>query len=65
MCNHSKNIRHGIQAITLLVLGLLSGFGSADEDVPVYSTIVKSYIELHSQPGRSYPVFYIAERRNR
>ena len=32
------------------------------QDAPVYSTVVEAYIELHTQPGRSYPVFYIAER---
>jgi hypothetical protein len=32
------------------------------QDAPVYSRVVEPYIELHTQPGRSYPVFYIAER---
>tara|TARA_R110002110_G_scaffold415561_2_gene650916 strand:+ start:134222 stop:134983 length:762 start_codon:yes stop_codon:yes gene_type:complete len=36
----------------------------ADEDDTAYaqSEVVEAYIEMHTQPGRGYPVFYVAER---
>jgi len=43
------------------VTGLLSVPGTAEEAL-IYSTVVEPYVELHTQPGRSYPVFYVAER---
>lgn len=52
---------HAIGTIVVAMTVLIAQPGYA-QDVPVYSTVVEPYIELHTQPGRSYPVFYIAER---
>jgi hypothetical protein len=51
-------------AHTLLTLTLLLGspvLVAADESV-LTTTVADAYIELRTQPGRAYPVFYIAER---
>lgn len=53
--------RWPISILLTCVACLVTPPSSADEP-PVYSTVVEPYIELHTQPGRSYPVFYIAER---
>jgi hypothetical protein len=53
--------RHAMCTLVIAIVALISLPGYA-QDVPVYSTVVDPYIELHTQPGRSYPVFYIAER---
>lgn len=50
-----------ISILLACITWLIAPPGFADEQ-PVYSTVVEAYIELHTQPGRSYPVFYIAER---
>lgn len=35
---------------------------SVAEEVYFQSTVVEPYIEMRTQPGRGYPIFYIAER---
>ena len=50
-----------IMACLIVIFGMFSAPCMGD-DTPVYSTVVEPYVELHTQPGRSYPVFYIAER---
>ncbi len=44
-------------ALTLMPPGLL-----AEDTAPPESRVVDAYIDLHTQPGRNYPVFYVAER---
>lgn len=47
----------------LLVLGGLAVSGSARaDDEYVQVTIADAYIEMHTGPGRGYPIFYIAQR---
>lgn len=46
-------------AITLLLA--LATVNVVQADTPV-STVREAYIELRTQPGRGYPVFYVAER---
>lgn len=53
-------------AISLPALALLSGLvwqskAIAGEDYALV-TVVEAFIEIHTQPGKGYPVFYIAER---
>ena len=54
-------LRHAVCTFVFAIVALIN-LPSYAQDVPVYSTVVEPYIELHTQPGRSYPVFYIAER---
>jgi hypothetical protein len=37
----------------------------ADDAPPPNSRVVDAYIDLHTHPGRNYPVFYVAERGER
>ena len=50
--------------ISLILLASLAQSFSvlADETNYVQATIAEAYIELHTGPGRSYPIFYVAER---
>ena len=45
-------------ALTLTLAAMLS---RAEELLPE-SWVVDAYIEMRTQPGRAYPVFYVAER---
>jgi uncharacterized protein YgiM (DUF1202 family) len=36
--------------------------GSLFRNEPVFATIAEPFIELRTEPGRGYPIFYIAER---
>jgi len=45
--------------VTLL---MLSNMILAAEDPPNQVEVIDPYIELHTGPGRGYPVFYVAER---
>ena len=47
-------------ALMLMPPGLL-----AEDTAPPASRVVDAYIDLHTQPGRNYPVFYVAERGER
>jgi len=47
--------------LVLCTIGLGSHTGVAEE-VFTKSIVVEPYIEMRTQPGRGYPVFYIAER---
>lgn len=46
------------------VLVLLAGVVQAEDALPE-SWVVDAYIEMRTQPGRGYPVFYVAERGER
>ena len=35
---------------------------AAADDALIVARVVEPYIELHTGPGRGYPIFYIAER---
>lgn len=61
---HSSIGQRVLRSLTpLLLLAVLLGNHSAqaDEDI-AKSHVVDAYIEMHTQPGRDYPVFYVAER---
>jgi hypothetical protein len=45
----------------LMVLCLVSGAAQAEEAYPEVK-VADPYIELHTGPGRGYPVFYVVER---
>ncbi len=47
--------------LVLLTLALLMPL-SPRADESVRSTVVEAYAEMRTQPGRTYPVFYVAER---
>ncbi len=52
-------------ALLLLVLAcLLASVARAEEALPA-SWVVDPYIEMRTQPGRGYPIFYVAERGER
>ena len=48
----------GLLAISLLCYSFTA---SADKEKP-YATVAEAYVELHTGPGRGYPIFYVAER---
>ena len=56
----------GCVALCLLTLGLLvqAARAGADDELPA-SWVVDPYVEMRTQPGRGYPIFYIAERGER
>ena len=64
--NRGRTITRQAPGLTLriiafaMMLGLASPAVVGDEN-PV-STVLEAYIELRTQPGRGYPVFYVAER---
>lgn len=47
---------------TLLALTLSGAVTVAEDEASVTSRVVEAYIEIHTHPGRNYPVFYVAER---
>jgi len=53
--------------LAALVFALLAaGVGAARaEDGPAQSWVADAYVEMRTQPGRGYPVFYVAERGER
>jgi hypothetical protein len=56
----------GILAIAMTVIGLLVMENTALAEQQLFTvTIAEPYIDIHTQPGRGYPVFYIAERGER
>ena len=44
---------------------LLGSVEARAEETVLSATVVEPYIEMRTQPGRSYPVFYVAERGER
>ena len=47
----------------MLLLGwLAAGTGAAAEDESTWLTVTRPYAEMHSGPGRGYPVFHVVER---
>ncbi|TGD75623.1 hypothetical protein E4634_01670 [Mangrovimicrobium sediminis] len=54
-------LRCGLCAAAL-GLAYLPAAARADDDPAVTSRVVEAYIEMRTQPGRTYPVFYVAER---
>ena len=59
-----RNLRAA--APTLLCLAMLAALSISDqagaEEQPLQSLVVDAYLEMRTQPGRGYPVFYVAER---
>ncbi|PLW68054.1 SH3 domain-containing protein [Pseudohalioglobus lutimaris] len=51
-----------LQLFTLIALLLIPQAALADAESLRESHVVEAYIELHTHPGRNYPVFYVAER---
>jgi SH3-like domain-containing protein len=47
---------------TLLLALLCLGFPAYGKCAPVRVTIVDPFIEMHTGPGRGYPIFYVADR---
>ena len=48
-------------ALLVVAAGVLPGTATADTD-PAVSTVAQPYVDMHTQPGRGYPIFHIAER---
>lgn len=48
-------------ATTLVMLFASTALAADDKAAPA-SRVVEAYIEMHTHPGRNYPVFYVAER---
>lgn len=44
------------------LLSLLSLPANAEKSAYIQATITQAYVELHTGPGRGYPIFYIAEK---
>lgn len=49
-------------SLALLLLGLSAGPAAAEDDAAQWLTVAQPYAEMHSGPGRGYPVFHIVER---
>lgn len=49
-------------ALTIMCNLALTSMPGMAQDPVLKSVVVEPYIEMHTQPGRGYPVFYIAER---
>ncbi len=56
---------HAARLLLCLVAAFVAAGAAGDEDEVVESRVVEAYIEMRTQPGRHYPVFYIAERGER
>lgn len=50
--------------LSLLMLGA-NQVAAADEEEPLWLEVIDPYIEMHSGPGRGYPVFYVIEQGER
>jgi hypothetical protein len=62
-----RHIISRLLAVALLLCSSVAALpGIAQEDTPAEAVpeavIVESFVDLHTQPGRGYPVFYVAER---
>lgn len=55
-------MRQFLLCLTLLFGSALLSPAIAAEKAPLIAEVAEAYIELHTGPGRGYPVFYIAER---
>jgi opacity protein-like surface antigen len=53
---------HRILPLLALILSLLATPGIAAEEQAATSMVVEAYVEMRTHPGRTYPVFYVAER---
>ena len=64
MSTVQTNFIHTLATLFALValLGLIPPSTARATDAPPESMVVDAYIEMRTQPGRGYPVFYIAER---
>lgn len=49
------------QLVSLVLLMLVSAMASADDEAFIV-TVDDHYIEMHTGPGRGFPIFYVAER---
>ncbi|QFU77223.1 hypothetical protein EY643_17025 [Halioglobus maricola] len=45
-----------------LALSGTAPIATAEEEEAATSTVAEAYLEMHTHPGRTYPVFYVAER---
>ena len=56
-------MRHYLLSILFWIAPLLAQHTCADEEqLYLNAYITAPYVELHTGPGRGYPVFYVAER---
>jgi uncharacterized protein YgiM (DUF1202 family) len=59
----SRRTKPFFAALLLSILGLAAEIPLAGAaDTPAAVTVADPYLELHTGPGRGYPIFYIAER---
>lgn len=61
------DIRHRRSALVLFALTIMCNLAltsapATAREAFLQALVVEPYIEMHTQPGRGYPVFYIAER---
>ena len=53
-------MRRVLQGLLLFVAGF--AVANAAEDKPLVVELVDPYIEMHSGPGRGYPIFHVVDR---
>lgn len=53
---------YSILITTCFLLLASQSHAERDGDAVARSTVAEAYIEMHTHPGRGYPVFYVAER---
>ncbi len=62
--NKLNGLHGDVYLLLVAVLCLLAAGAQAEEALPE-SWVADAYIEMRTQPGRGYPVFYVAERGER
>ena len=66
MMIQSKGIPNQTTALLLLMIGIcpLTAYAT-DEELIQHAIIAEPYLEIHTGPGRQYPIFYVAEEGER
>lgn len=58
----SDRRRAGLFLCLFMTCSVLTAVGARAEETVLSAAVVEPYIEMRTQPGRGYPVFYVAER---
>ena len=58
----SRLRRLNLLSFTALIFFTLVNTAHSEDKLPPIATVSAAYIEMHTGPGRNYPVFYVAER---
>ena len=56
--------RHAIACVALVVAGLMAALPARAADEPERLKVADPYLELHTGPGRGFPVFFVVQRED-